>query len=205
MQQSRHRPAPPPRAPRRRAAARGTLGFRGHGYDVIAAGTRVGVGWMFTEYGLALRGREGPLAEGLLGSKPPLIAFVAPVVLPALIVALSISFAVGLLTWTAGPLLALAAIVATVTTGAEHPPPFDSWGATSLVTVVCLLMAVAGGRWSWDYLILGIGAPISPRRGRRATSAARGKVPTISRRRPEHAPPLLYPVGQAALRRPYRL
>ena len=164
----------------------------------------MGVGWVFTEYGLSLRGREDLVAERLSDSGPALTAFVAPVA-PVLLVALSISFAVGLLTRLTGPLLALATVVAALGTGAGQPLPFGSWGATALVTAVCVLMAVAGGRWSWDHLVLGVGAPVPHRPQRRTTSATKGKDPTISHRRPEHAPPLLYPVGQAALRRPYRL
>ncbi|MBR8740322.1 DoxX family protein [Nocardiopsis sp. MG754419] len=204
MQQGRPRPVPPPRDPRGRAAPRGPRIARGRLYDVVAAGTRVGVGWVFAEYGLALRGREGLVAERLSDAGLAPLSLLTPIV-PALLVAFSVSFAVGLLTWLTGPLLALSAVVGTLGAGTEHLSPFDSWGATALVTAVCALMAVAGGRWSWDYLVLGTGVPSSRRVGGRAASATRGKAPAISHRRPEHAPPLLYPVGQAALRRPYRL
>lgn len=220
MRQNRPRHTPPPRTPKERPVPQNTphgprdvrlphhlrvlRGLREHRYDVIAAGTRVGVGWMFAEYGLGLRGRENLVAERLSDSGWSVSAFIAPLV-PALLIALSISFAVGLLTWLTGPLLALAAIVATLTVGAEQLPPFGSWGATALVTVVCVLMAVAGGRWSWDYLVLGVGTSGPHRSQGRVTSRRGGEGPPISHRRPEHAPPLLYPVGQAALRRPYRL
>lgn len=202
----RTRPVPPPRLPARAAPKRRSAPPFLHGrlYDVIAAATRVGVGWVFAEYGLALRGRVDLVADRLSDSGMPAAGLVAPVV-PALLVALAVSFAVGLLTWLTGPLLALSAVVGTLTTTAADPSPFGSWGATALVTAVCVLMAVGGGRWSWDYLVL------SPRlRGSRpvrlrARSMARGKAPAISPRRPEHAPPLLYPVEQAAPRRPNRL
>ncbi|GHC90709.1 hypothetical protein GCM10007079_37200 [Nocardiopsis terrae] len=190
----RHRPEPGarPRVP------------RGRLYDVVSAATRVGVGWVFAEYGLALRGREDLVAGHLTEAGMPVAALAAPLV-PALLVALSVSFAVGLLTWLTGPLLALAAVAGSLTAGAPHLTPFDSWGATALVTAVCVLMAVGGGRWSWDYLIVSP-RPRTPRPVRhRTTSAEQEKAPGISPRRPEHAPPLLYPVGQAAPRRPYRL
>lgn len=178
--------------------------MRGRLYDVISAATRVGVGWVFAEYGLALRGREPLVAEHLSDAGMPVAAFAAPLV-PALLVALSVSFAVGLLTWLTGPLLALSAMVGTLTAGAEHLSPFGSWGATALVTAVCVLMAAGGGRWSWDYLVLSP-RPCAPRPvRRRVPSTTQGKAATISPRRPEHAPPLLYPVEQAAPRRPYRL
>ncbi|MGW9557149.1 DoxX family protein [Nocardiopsis sp. NPDC055551] len=191
MQQGRPRPSPPPWA-------------RGRLYDVAAAVTRVGVGWLFTEFGLSLRGREHLVAERLSDSGLTPLAFFAPLV-PALLVAFSVAFAVGLLTWLTGPALALAAVVGTLGAGTEHLSPFDSWGATALVTAVCVLMAMSGGRWSWDHLVLGAGTS-APRPGAGGTtSTARGKAPAISHRRPEHAPPLLYPVEQAALRRPYRM
>lgn len=202
MQQSRPRPTTGPRPrPRRRPFARIS---RGRLYDVVSAGARVGVGWVFAEYGLALRGREDVVAERLIDAGLSPIAFVSPLV-PPLLVALSISFAVGLLTWLTGPLLALAALVGTFTAGTEPLSLFGSWGATILVTAVCALLAVGGGRWSWDHLILGTGATGGRRRGRRSTSTVGRGSPAISPRRPEHAPPLLYPVDQAALRRPSRL
>ncbi|RKS04787.1 hypothetical protein DFP74_0360 [Nocardiopsis sp. Huas11] len=182
----------------------GMLRVRGRLYDVVSTVTRVGVGAMFADYGLALRGREHLVAERLAEAGVPAAALVAAL-LPTLLVALSISFAVGLLTWLAGPSLAAAAVVGAVSAGAQDAAPFGSWAATALVTAVCVLMAVGGGRWSWDYLVL---AP----RVRRSTPAPRpasGAVSvtdlTDSARRPEHAPPLLYPVGEAALRRPHRL
>ncbi|WP_184365622.1 DoxX family protein [Nocardiopsis metallicus] len=204
------RPEPPPKRSTR--PTRSTLAtrsakpsiLRGRLYDVISAATRVGVGWVFAEYGLALRGQEDLVAERLSDAGMPVAAFAAPLA-PALLVALSVAFAVGLLTWLTGPLLALSAVVGTLTVGAAHLSPFDSWGATALVTAVCVLMAVGGGRWSWDYLVLSP-RPLVPRPvRRRAPSTARGKAPAISPRRPEHAPPLLYPVEQAAQQRPYRL
>ncbi|MEU3017532.1 MULTISPECIES: DoxX family protein [unclassified Nocardiopsis] len=202
----RTRPVPPPRTPARPASRHrpGPPFLHGRLYDVIAAATRVGVGWVFAEYGLALRGREALVTERLADSGVPAASLVAPVV-PALLVALSVSFAVGLLTWLTGPLLALSAVVGTLATAASESSPFGSWGATALVTAVCVLMAVGGGRWSWDYLVL------TPRpRGhrqvsRRGVSARRGRTSALSPRRPEHAPPLLYPVEQAAPRRPNRL
>nr|WP_026119602.1 hypothetical protein [Nocardiopsis ganjiahuensis] len=207
--QPRTRPKTPSKPPSRSAAkprshrAKPSI-LRGRLHDVVSAATRVGVGWVFAEYGLALRGRETAVAERLSDAGMPAAAFAAPL-LPALLVALSVSFAVGLLTWLTGPLLALSAVVGTLTAGAAHLSPFGSWGATALVTAVCVLMAVGGGRWSWDYLVLSP-RPVVPRPARRrAPSTTQGKAPAISPRRPEHAPPLLYPVEQAALRRPYRL
>lgn len=191
MQQGRPRPSPPPWA-------------RGRLYDVAAAVTRVGVGWVFAEFGLSLRGREHLVAERLSDSGLAPLAFFAPLT-PALLVAFSVSFAVGLLTWLTGPALALAALVGTLGAGTDHLSPFGSWGATALVTAVCVLMAMAGGRWSWDHLVLGVRTPGPLRGGGRTTSTVGGKAPAISHRRPEHAPPLLYPVEQAALRRPYRM
>ena len=191
----------PMRRPRTRTKPRI---FRGRLYDVISAATRVGVGWAFAEYGLALRGREPVVAEHLAETGMPVADFAAPLI-PALMVALSISFAVGLLTWLTGPLLAVSALIGTLAAGAEHLSPFGSWGATVLVTAVCILMAVGGGRWSWDYLVLAPRPP-APRPVRHRTpTTTRRKAHPISHRRPEHAPPLLYPVDQAALRRPYRL
>lgn len=196
--------------PRTRTRPRMIRILRSRLYDVISAGTRVGVGWVFAEFGLALRGRETAIADHLTGAGPPIAAFdalatfAAPMI-PGLLVALSVAFAVGLLTWLTGPLLALIAVAGTLAVGAEHLSPFGSWGATVLVTAVCVLMAVGGGRWSWDYLVLAPRPPVSRPVRHRAPSMTRGKAPAISPRRPEHAPPLLYPVEQAALRRPYRL
>lgn len=210
MQQGRPRPAPPPRARRKRRPALGTRLPNaphvppGRLYDVAAAVTRVGVGWVFAEFGLALRGREHLIAERLSDSGLTPLTFLTPLV-PALLVAFSVSFAVGLLTRLTGPALALAAVVGTLGAGTDHLSPFGSWGSTALVTAVCLLMAMAGGRWSWDYLVLGVRGSASPRSEGRPVSTTSRKAPTISHRRPEHAPPLLYPVEQAALRRPYRL
>lgn len=177
---------------------------RGRLYDVVAALVRVGVGWMFAEYGLALRDREAAVAEHLaatgLGALSP-----AAAVLPALLVSLSIAFAVGLLTWLTGPLLAAAAVLGALTADVPGLAPFSSWGTTSLVTAVCVLMAVSGGRWSWDHLVLSPRTRVRHRGHRRRPSGAHGKGGGVSPRLPEHAPPLLYPVEQAALRRPYRL
>ncbi|WP_150253051.1 DoxX family protein [Nocardiopsis deserti] len=188
----RARPYPRPRISRRRL------------HDVAAALVRVGVGWMFTEYGLALRDREAAVAEHLaaagLGALSP-----AAGALPALLVALSIAFAVGLLTWLTGPLLAAAAVLGALAAGAPDLAPFSSWGTTSLVTAVCVLMAVSGGRWSWDHLVLSPRVNVRHRKHRRRPSGIRGKDGGVSPRLPEHAPPLLYPVEQAVLRRPYRL
>ncbi|WP_049565763.1 DoxX family protein [Nocardiopsis sp. SBT366] len=208
MQQTRPRtrPEPPPRLPARPAPKRRTAPpfLRGRLYDVIAAGTRVGVGWVFAEYGLALRGGEDVVAERLSGAGTPAASLVAPV-LPAVLVALAVAFAVGLLTWLTGPLLALAAVAGTFAATAADPSPFGSWGATALVTAVCVLMAVGGGRWSWDHLVLSPRSRVSHQVRRRTPSIARGKASAFSPRRPEHAPPLLYPVEQAAPRRPNRL
>ena len=178
--------------------------FRGRLYDVVSTVTRVGVGAMFAEYGLALRGRGPLVAERLSESGVPAAALVAAL-LPAVLVALSISFAVGLLTWLAGPLLAAAAVAGALAAGAQEAAPFGSWAATGLVTAVCVLMAVGGGRWSWDYLVLAPRVPRPAHPPRPASGAVSVTAGTDSARRPEHAPPLLYPVGEAALRRPYRL
>ncbi|MFE3460577.1 DoxX family protein [Nocardiopsis aegyptia] len=178
--------------------------IRGRLYDVVSTVTRVGVGAMFAEYGLALRGRGPLVAERLSEWGVPAAALVAAL-LPAVLVALSISFAVGLLTWLAGPLLAAAAVVGALTAGTQEAAPFGSWAATALVTAVCVLMAVGGGRWSWDYLVLAPRVPPSAPPPRRNPGAAPGSDRADSARRPEHAPPLLYPVGEAALRRPFRL
>ncbi|MDE3722661.1 DoxX family protein [Nocardiopsis sp. N85] len=197
-----------PHSRRRRPRPRPRVRLRRRGlYDIGAALTRVGVGWVFADHGLALRGRESPLATHLTEAGTPLPGFLVPL-LPALIVAASLSFAVGLLTWTAGPLLALCALLGALAPGSPNLSPFDSLPVTVLVTAVCLLMAVNGGRWSWDHLVLAPEAPERPEhlgRRRRHPNVTSGKPPAISTRRPEHAPPLLYPVGQAAVRRPYQL
>lgn len=177
--------------------------LRGRLYDVVSTVTRVGVGAMFADYGLALRSRGPLVAERLSESGVPAAALVAAL-LPAVLVALSISFAVGLLTWLAGPLLGAAAVLGTLAAGAQQAAPFGSWAATGLVTAVCVLMAVGGGRWSWDYLVLAPRVPPSPAPARPAPQTGPVSDSTDSARRPEHAPPLLYPVGEAALRRPYR-
>jgi uncharacterized membrane protein YphA (DoxX/SURF4 family) len=173
-------------------------------YDVVSTVTRVGVGALFAEYGLALRGREPLVAERLAESGLPAAALTASL-LPALLVALSVSFAVGLLTWLAGPLLAVAAVAGALTADTQETAPFGSWAATALVTAVCVLIAVGGGRWSWDYLVLAPRVPSAPARTRRAPRASAVPDTANSARRPEHAPPLLYPVGEAAFRRPSRL
>ncbi|WDZ89464.1 DoxX family protein [Nocardiopsis sp. HUAS JQ3] len=177
---------------------------RGRLYDVVAALVRVGVGWMFTEYGLALRGREAAVAEHLDAAGLGVLSPIAGT-LPALLVALSIAFAVGLLTWLTGPLLAVAAVLGALTAGSPDLAPISSWGTTSLVTAVCVLMAVSGGRWSWDHLVLSPRVGVRHRKHRRQPPATRGRDGGVSSRLPEHAPPLLYPVEQAVLRRPYRL
>ncbi|MFD6098118.1 DoxX family protein [Nocardiopsis flavescens] len=200
------RPTPLPRRRRPRPRPRVRLRRRGL-YDVGAALTRVGVGWVFADHGLALRGQEARLAAHLAESGTPLPAL-AVHLLPALVVATSLSFAVGLLTWLAGPLLALCAVLGALSPAAPGLSPFDSWPVTVLVTAVCLLMAVNGGRWSWDHLVLAPDAPERaehPRSHRARPKHAQGDPPAVSTRRPEHAPPLLYPVGQAAVRRPYQL
>ncbi|MFD6949964.1 hypothetical protein A6A08_08650 [Nocardiopsis sp. TSRI0078] len=177
---------------------------RGHLYDAVAALIRAGTGWVFAGHGLALRGREAPVAEHLSVLGPGTAALVAAVV-PVLLVWFSLAFAVGLLTWLTGPVLGAGAVLGALATDAPGLAPFSSWATTMLVTAVCVLMAVHSGRWSWDHLAL------SPRgRGwrRRRGGGPLGteeKDPAVSPRLPEHAPPLLYPVGQAALRRPYRL
>ncbi|KOX15301.1 hypothetical protein [Nocardiopsis sp. NRRL B-16309] len=178
--------------------------LRGRLYDVVSTVTRVGVGAMFAEYGLALRGRGPLVAEHLAASGVPAAALVAAL-LPAVLVALSISFAVGLLTWMVGPLLASAAVVGALAAGTQEAAPFGSWAATGLVTAVCVLMAVGGGRWSWDYLVLAPRVPRPASAPRPAPGAVSVADRADSARRPEHAPPLLYPVGEAALRRPHQL
>ncbi|WP_116247289.1 DoxX family protein [Nocardiopsis sp. FIRDI 009] len=181
-------------------------------YDVVAALARVGVGWMFVEHGLDMRGRTGEVSAPL-PDPGSTIAGALVGALPALLVGLSIAFAVGLLTWLTGPLLATVALVGAlaVESGGTDPSPFASWPTTMLVTAVCVLMAVGGGRWSWDHLVLAPATVRPSRSGERSRDAApegapahRG-VPSFSPRRPEHAPPLLYPVGEAALGRPSRL
>ncbi|MFD3683332.1 DoxX family protein [Nocardiopsis sp. NPDC058631] len=188
----RAKPYPRPRIP------------RGRLYDVVATLTRVGVGGMFAEYGLALRGREEAVAEHLSASGMPGATFGAQII-PALLVSLSLAFAVGLLTWLTGPMLSGAAVLGALTAGSPDLAPFSSWAATALVTAVCLLMAVSSGRWSWDYIVLAPEMFERPRTPDRKPPVTPRKTTTDSPRRPEHAPPLLYPVGQAALRRPYRL
>ncbi|WP_026122785.1 DoxX family protein [Nocardiopsis halotolerans] len=188
----RARPYPRPRISRDRL------------HDVVAALVRIGVGWMFVGYGFTLRGREDSVAEQLSATGLGALSFTAAA-LPALLVSLSLAFAVGLLTWLTGPLLAAAALLGALTAGAPELAPLPSWGTTALVTAVCVLMAVNGGRWSWDHLVLSPRISVRHRRHRHRTSGERGGRPAVSRRRPEHAPPLLYPVGQAALRRSYRL
>lgn len=169
-------------------------------YDVVTALTRLCVGWMFAGYGTALRGREDAVAEHLLAAglgAPSSIAVASPIVL----VAFSLAFAVGLLTWLTGPVLAAAAVVGALAAGPLAP--FPSWEVTALVSAVCVLMALNAGRCSWDHLVL---SPQAPRRKRRhPPHGPRGRSPAFSARLPEHAPPLLYPGEQAALRRPYRL
>ncbi|WP_159942738.1 MULTISPECIES: DoxX family protein [unclassified Nocardiopsis] len=177
---------------------------RGRLYDIVATCVRGGTGWAFAEYGLTLRGREASVGEHLLASGLGALAPFAFAV-PALLVSLSLAFAVGLLTWLTGPLLGAAAVLGALAAGSPAQAPFSSWTTTLLVTAVCLLMAVSGGRWSWDHLVLSPGAAVRHRRPRRTRPGRNRRNTADSPRRPEHAPPLLYPVGQAALRRPYRL
>lgn len=178
--------------------------LRGEGrlYDAAALLARIGVGWMFAEYALDLRGREDAIVAEASGTSLVFLGSLAPA-LPALFVALAIAFGVGLLTWLAGPLLAGITVLGRALVDAPGLAPFTSWGTVVLVAAVCLLMAASCGRWSWDHLVLAPPSPPPGRHGRR--SPHRTKTPTVSPRRPEHAPPLLYPVEQAALRRPPRL
>ena len=200
------RPARHPRSQRPHPRPRIRLRRRGL-YDIGAVLTRVGVGWVFADHGLALRGQESRLTAHLAESGTFLSALLHHL-LPTLVIAASLSFAVGLLTWPTGSLLAVCAVSGALAPAAPGPSPFDSWPLTALVTAVCLLMAVNGGRWSWDHLVLAPAPPGHPghhRAPRPRSERMKGKPPAISTRRPEHAPPLLYPVGQAAARRPYRI
>lgn len=177
--------------------------LRGQGrlYDAVAALTRTGVGCAFAAHALGLRGREGELSELASGTALAPLGLAAPV-LPALLVAASIAFAVGLLTWTSGPLLAVTALLGHLAPVGTEFAPFAGWGTSALAVAVCLLMAAGPGRWSWDHLVLGSPPREPVRTGQRRRPAPRTNTSAVSHRRPEHAPPLLYPVGQAEFRRP---
>ncbi|WP_017612551.1 DoxX family protein [Nocardiopsis salina] len=177
--------------------------LRGQGrlYDAVALLTRIGVGWAFTTHALGLRGRESELSELASGTALAPLGSTAPV-LPALLVATSIAFAVGLLTWVSGPLLAVAVLLGHLAPDGTGFAPFAAWSTSALVVAVCLLMAAGPGRWSWDHLVLGPPPREPERTGQHDRTAPRPDTSPVSRRRPEHAPPLLYPVGQAEFRRP---
>lgn len=193
MQATRPRRLPPP-----------VLRGQGRLYDATALLVRAGICWMFVEYALDLRGREEEIAAEASGTPLALLGVMAPI-LPTLFIGLAIAFGVGLLTWLTGPLLAGIAVLGGALSDASDLAPFTSWPAIVLVSAVSLLMAAGCGRWSWDHLVLTPPSPPSPRDRRRSTHRRPTKASTVSPRRPEHAPPLLYPVEQAAFRRPYRL
>lgn len=185
-------------------ARRRPLLHRARAYDAVAALTRVATGWVFAGYALTLRSREPEVADKLSDAGLALLTFAAPI-LPAILLAVAVAFAVGLLTWLTGPILAGSAVLGTLLTGPPASGPFGSWEATVLVSAACVLLAVHGGRWSWDYLVLAPRIREHARNRREPAPATAQEAPAVSTRRPEHAPPLLYPVRQAALRRPYRL
>lgn len=173
-------------------------------YDITAAAARVGTGWVFSEHALGMQGGEEPLAAQLSRLGVPRPGLTASV-LPYLELACALAFAVGLLTWAVGPLLAFAAVGGLAAVGPSvHTGPDVSPPVLVLIAAVCLLLSLRPGRWSWDYLVLS--SRPGPRRGRAHSSVARERPspPAFSPRRPEQAPPLLYPEGQAALRRPSR-
>lgn len=172
-------------------------------YDAVAALTRVATGWLFAEYALALRGRQPEIIAHLSETGLAALAFTAPI-LPAALLVIAIAFAVGLVTRLTGPVLAGSAVLGYLLTEAPGAAPADSWAATVLVTAVCFLLAGHGGRWSWDHLILTPRTREGSRNRRESSPVETQEGPADSPRRPEHAPPLLYPVEQAALRRPYR-
>lgn len=193
MRATRSRRRPPP-----------LLRGRGRLYDAIALLVRAGIGWMFVGYALGLRGRESEIAAEVSGTPWSLLGVVAPVV-PALFVGLAIAFGVGLLTWLTGPLLAGVTVLGGALANNPELAPFSTWTTIVLVAAACSLMATRCGRWSWDHLVLAPHPPLPGRGRHRSTLPGPAKASTVSSRRPEHAPPLLYPGGQAALRRPYRL
>lgn len=180
--------------------------LRGPGrlYDAACALIRVGLGCAFTHYALGLRGRENELGEHMSGSALAPLGLLSSA-LPAVLVAVSIAFAMGLLTRVAGPLLATTVLFGHLAPASAELAPFSGWGSSALVLAVFLLIVTVPGRWSWDRLV-----PASPPRARardgdRHPGGSRAKARTVSRRRPEQAPPLLYPVEQAEYRRPSEL
>lgn len=177
---------------------------RGRLYDAAFALIRVGLGCAFTSYALGLRGRESELGEHMSGSVLTPLGLLSPA-LPALLVTVSIAFVVGLLTWGTGPLLAATVLLGHLAPAPAELAPFSGWGTSALVVAVCLLTAAVPGRWSWDRLVLAPPPRARARTGDRHTGGSRAKARTVSRRRPEHAPPLLYPVVQADFRRPSEL
>lgn len=191
---------PAARARRRSPVLRG----RGRLYDTVCALARVSLGCAFTHYALGLRGRESDLSEHMSGSALAPLGVLSPA-LPTLLVAVSIAFVVGLLTWVTGPLLAATVLLGHLAPASAELAPFSGWGTSALVLAVCLLIVAAPGRWSWDRLVLAPSPRARARTGDRNRGRPQAKDRTVSRCRPEHAPPLLYPVGQAEFRRPSEL
>lgn len=186
---------------RRRTPA---LWGRDRWYDAVCALTRAGLGGVFTHHALGLRGRESELGEHMSGSVLAPLGLLSPA-LPALLVTVSIAFVVGLLTWVTGPLLATTVLLGQLAPASAELAPFPGWGTSALVFTVCLLIVAAPGRWSWDHLVLASRPRARARAGGRQTDGSRARARTVSRRRPEQAPPLLYPEGQAESRRPAEL
>lgn len=177
---------------------------RGRLYDAACALIRVGLGCAFISYALGVRGRESELGEHMSGSVLAPLGLLSPA-LPALLVTVSVAFVMGLLTRVAGPLLASTVLLGHLAPASAELAPFPGWGTSALALAACLLIVAAPGQWSWDRLVLSPPPPARARTGDRHTGGSRARARTVSRRRPEHAPPLLYPVEQADFRRPSEL
>lgn len=177
---------------------------RARWYDAVCALTRVVLGGVFTHHALGLRGRESELGEHMSGSVLAPLGLLSPA-LPALLVAVSIAFGVGLLTWVTGPLLAATVLLGHLAPASAEFAPLSGWGTSALVFMVCLFVVAAPGRWSWDHLVPASSPRGRARAGDQRSGGSRTKARTVFRRRPEHAPPLLYPEGQAEFRRPSEL
>ena len=177
---------------------------RGRLYDTACAMARVGLGCAFISYALGLRGRESELGEHMSGSVLAPLGLLSPA-LPALLVTVSVAFVMGLLTRVTGPLLASTVLLGHLAPASAELAPFSGWGTNALALAACLLIVAIPGQWSWDRLVLAPPPPARTRIEGRHTGRSRAKDRTVSRRRPDHPPPLLYPGERADSRRPSEL
>src|SRR5699024_233689 len=105
----------------------------------------------------------------------------------------------------AGPLSAGTAAFVGSATDTFDLGPFPFWTTTVLVTAVCVPMAAGCGRCWWGHLVSVPHRPPAHRAQHHFLLRRVTKAPIVSLHRHEQALSLLYPVGQAAPRRPYRL